>query len=115
MAWTPPEKFIRDVSLIRVNQKIEKGGGDVTLPEQIEFAWGQFVLSVSRTRGMLVQVDGLSLEERLRLIEDFGAKVAGGIDVFVDKTTQEFSFTIGLYLLPDDERPSFAGNVGAAV
>lgn len=115
MAWIPAGKFIRDVDLIRVMQKIEKGGGDVTLPKQFEFAWGQFVLSVSRTRGMLMQVEGLSLEERERLIADYGAKVADAIDVFVDKATREFSFTIGLYLLPDDERPSFAGNVGAAV
>jgi hypothetical protein len=49
MAWIPAGKFIRDVDLIRVMQKIEKGGGDVTLPKQFEFAWGQFVLSVSRT------------------------------------------------------------------
>jgi hypothetical protein len=66
-------------------QKIEKGGGDLTLPKQIEFAWGQFVLSVSRTRGMLMQVEGLSLEERERLIADYGAKVADAIDVFVER------------------------------
>jgi hypothetical protein len=44
-----------------------------------------------------------------------GLGIAGSIAVLVDETTDEFSFTNGVYIFPDDERPSFAGNVGAAV
>ncbi|MBR1146117.1 hypothetical protein [Bradyrhizobium sp. AUGA SZCCT0431] len=114
MVWTPAGKLILNVNVIRVNQKIAREISGVALPEKVEFGWEQFVLSVTRTRGMQAQVEGISLEKRERLTR-YGARIADAIDVYVDETTQEFSFSDGLYMLPDDERPSLAGNVGAAV
>jgi hypothetical protein len=114
MAWNDSEKYVREPITIRVAHET-KGGGEVALPNQIEFGWDQFVLSVTRTRTMQAQVEGLTLEERSEYIQSYGPRVAYAINVFVDKATQEFSFARGLYVLPDDERPSFAGNVGAAV
>jgi hypothetical protein len=115
MQWKPPEKFIRELSTIRVNQELRRGGNDVVLPARIEFEWEDFLLSVTRTRSMRMQIEGMSLEDRDQAIYDYGFWTAGSMNVCIDKTTQEFSFTKILYNLPDDERPSVAGNVGAAV
>lgn len=115
MAWSPAKKVILNVKVIRINQDITKEISGVALPETIGFEWEKFVLSVTRTRGMQAQVEGLSLERRQRLIESYGLRIADAIDVFVDETTHEFAFSDGILILPDDERPSFAGNVGAAV
>jgi hypothetical protein len=93
MQWKPPERFVRNLTAIRVQQELKRGQDYIVLPEQIVFGWEQFVISVSRTRTMRTQIEGLSQEERRRLIEDYGLRIAGSIDVFIDKTTQEFSFT----------------------
>ncbi|WP_316196016.1 hypothetical protein [Bradyrhizobium sp. SZCCHNRI3052] len=115
MAWTPPEKFIRHVGITRVRQKLKDPGNALILPKTVNFGWEQFVMSVSRTRSMQVQVDGLSFEKRQVLITEYGTLTADAINVFVDEATQEFSFTVALDILADDERPSYAGKIGAAV
>jgi hypothetical protein len=114
MTWNPSKKVILNVNVIRVNQKIAREISGVGLPVKIEFGWEQFVESVTRTRGMLAQGTGISLDNRERLIR-YGARIADAIDVYLDETTDEFSFGNGISMLPDDERPSLAGNVGAAV
>ncbi|MHC2722454.1 hypothetical protein [Bradyrhizobium diazoefficiens] len=115
MTWEPAKKSITNVNVIRLTHTVAKEITGVTLPDVIEFGWEQFVLSVSRTRGMQVQVEGLSSEKRERYLTRYATSRAEGINVFIDETTQVLSFDIALNTLPDDERPSFAGNVGAAV
>jgi hypothetical protein len=115
MEWKPPEKFIHDINTIRVKQALKKGGDDIMLPEKIGFKWENFLLSVIRTRSLRTQIEGIPLEDRAAEIHDYGFYIASSMNVCIDKTTQEFSFTKIVYNLPDDERPSVAGNVGAAV
>lgn len=115
MTWVSAKKNIPNVNVIPLTHAIAKEISGVSLPELIEFGWEQFVLSVTRTRGMQVQVEGLSSEKREKYLTRYAASRAEGINTFIDETTQVLSFVLALSLLPDDERPSFAGNVGATV
>lgn len=115
MTWVPAKKNIPNVNVIPLTHAIAKDISGVSLPELIEFGWEQFVLSVTRTRGMQVQVEGLSSEKRERYLTRYALSRAEGIDTFIDEDTQILSFVIAVNALPDDERPSMAGNVGAAV
>ncbi|UGY11944.1 hypothetical protein HAP48_0000410 (plasmid) [Bradyrhizobium septentrionale] len=115
MTWVPAKKNIPNVKVISLAHPIAKEISGLSLPQLVEFGWEQFVLSVTRTRGMQVQVEGISSEKRESFLTRYATSRAQGIDVFIDETTQVLSFVIALNLLPDDERPSFAGNVGAAV
>ncbi|MBR1029407.1 hypothetical protein [Bradyrhizobium liaoningense] len=115
MTWVPATKNVPNVKVISLTHAIAKEISGVSLPELVEFGWEQFVLSVTRTRGMQVQVEGISSEKRERYLTRYAISRAEGLDVFIDETTDVFSFVIALNALPDDERPSFAGNVGAAV
>lgn len=115
VTWVPAKKSVPNVKVISLTHAIAKEISGVSLPELVEFGWEQFVLSVTRTRGMQVQVEGISSEQRESYLAEYAGSRAVGIDVFIDKTTAILSFVTALNLLPDDERPSFAGNVGSAV
>jgi hypothetical protein len=113
MTWQT-KKVIANVNLIRIDQAGVTEVGGVDLPKLLDFAWEQFVMSVVRTRGLQTQLDRLTLEKRQRLVR-YGSLVAEQIDVYIDPSTPQFSFIDELDTLPDDERPSMAGNVGAAI
>src|SRR6478609_5260278 len=100
MTWEPAEKKNSNVKVIRLTHTVAKEITGVALPDVIVFGWKQFVLSVSRTRGMQVQVEGPSQQKRERYWTRYGAYIAGAINVFIDETTQELSFDIALNTLP---------------
>ncbi|MET4023151.1 hypothetical protein [Bradyrhizobium sp. S3.2.12] len=56
MAWSAVKRVILNIKVIRVNDDVTKEISGVALPLAIAFEWEKFVLSVTRTRGMQVQV-----------------------------------------------------------
>lgn len=115
MLWDPPAKIISDLSTFLVQQTLDRGGNELFLPDQMSFEWEHLVLSIGRTRTMSTDPLALTQVERQQLIDFIGHNVAGYIDVFLDRSNAEFSFTEKLDCLADDERTSLAGKVGAAI
>jgi hypothetical protein len=113
MSWIPPEKTIKDIFAVEVQDP--RASFSFPVPERLSFDWELMILSIGRTQTLSMAHSKLSLADRSRLVRDVSVAIMTHLNIFVDAPNKNFAFTNLLSELADEEKTSLASKVGAAV